>query len=25
MDGGSCFARKLGDGCVECGEDVCFV
>ena len=22
-DGGECFPRKLGDGCVECGEHVC--
>ena len=25
VDGGSCFGRELGDGCLECGEDMCFV
>ena len=25
VDGGGCFTCELGDGCVECGEDVCSV
>ena len=24
-EGGGCSPCKLGDGCVECGEDVCSV